>query len=89
MMQLAWQLNGSRPVHPAALRNLKVSSLKDAEIKSVLDHTIAVFEEVGAEDRRAKGEAFTTDLKLKALVKTSALAAAVPTVITPAAAQTI
>ena len=87
MMLLAWKLNGSQPVHPSALRNLKVSSLKDIEIKSVLDHTIALFEKVGAEDRRAKGEAFTITLQQNALVKTSTLATAVPNAVPPTAAQ--
>jgi hypothetical protein len=78
MMQLAWKLNGSRPVHPSALRNLKVSSLTDADIKSVLDHTIALFDQGGAEDRLAKGEAFTITLQQQATVKTSTLAITSP-----------
>ena len=87
MMQLAWNLNGSRPVHPSTLRNLKVSSLTDIEIKSVVDHTIALFDKAGAEDRRAKGEAFTSNLQQNALVKTSTLAPAVPNAVPPTAAQ--
>jgi len=78
MMQLAWKLNGSWPVHPAALRSLKVASLSEADIKAVLDHTIDRFDNIGAEDRHAKSEAFTKDLQLHALVNASALANMAP-----------
>jgi hypothetical protein len=73
MMQLAWQLNNSRPVHPLALRHLKVANLKEADIKNVLDHTIALFDAEGAQDKVAKGEAFTEKLKQKSLVSSSAV----------------
>jgi len=73
MMQLAWKLNGSRPVHPAALRALKVATLTDADIKAVLDHTKALFDAAGAKDKVAKGEAFTTTLQTKSLVSSSTL----------------
>lgn len=74
MMQLAWKLNGSRPVHTAALRGLKVANLTDAHIKTVLDHTIEIFDAEGAQDKIAKGEAFTNTLKQKSLVGSSTLA---------------
>ncbi|GGO38594.1 hypothetical protein GCM10010991_36110 [Gemmobacter aquaticus] len=74
MMQLAWKLNGSRPVHTAALRGLKVANLTDADIKTVLDHTIEIFDAEGARDKVAKGEAFTSTLKQKSLVVSSTLA---------------
>lgn len=74
MMQLAWQLNGSRPVHPSALRTLKVASLTDTDIKTALDHTIMHFESAGAEDKVAKNDALTTTLKQNSLVSTSTLA---------------
>lgn len=89
MMQLAWQLNGSRPVHVAALKLLKVGTLTDATIKKVLDHTIAEFDKVGATDKTAKTDAFTATLQEAALVKTSALgvpAAAPPAPVGPAPA---
>lgn len=73
MMQLAWKLNGSRPVHLAALRGLKVNSLTDVDLKTVLDHTTALFDGAGAQDKVAKGEAFTTKLKQNALVGSSTL----------------
>lgn len=71
MMQLAWKLNGSRPVHIAALRGLKVANLTDADIKTVLDHTIAIFDAEDARDKVAKGETFTNTLKQKSLVGSS------------------
>ena len=71
MMQLAWKLNGSRPIHLAALRGLKVANLTDTDIKTVLDHTIALFDKAGAQDKVAKGEAFTTILKDNSLVGSS------------------
>lgn len=74
MMQLAWKLNNSRPVHPAALRGLKVTNLTDVDIKTVLDHTIALFDKAGAEDRVAKGETFTSVLKQNSLVVSSSWA---------------
>jgi hypothetical protein len=74
MMQVAWRLNGSWPVHPAALRGLKLAALKNLDIKKILDHTIKRFDEFGAEDRFAKSEPFTIDLQQNALVKASALA---------------
>lgn len=74
MMQLAWKLNNSRPVHTAALRILKVANLTDADIKTVLDHTITLFDAAGAQDKVAKGEAFTTTLKQNPLVASSKLA---------------
>lgn len=84
MMQLAWKLNGSRPVHPAALRSLKAANLTDADIKTTLDHTIVLFDAAGAQDKIAKGEAFTTTLKQNSLVGSSTLAT--PTAMgTPAA----
>lgn len=73
MMQLAWKLNGSRPVHPAALRGLKVAELTDADINTVLDHTIALFDAAGAQDKVAKSEAFTSTLKQQSLVRSSTL----------------
>lgn len=84
MMQLAWKLNGSRPVHPAALRSLKVAKLTDTDIKTTLDHTIARFDAAGAQDKVAKGEAFTTTLKQNSLVGSSTLAT--PTAMGAAAA---
>lgn len=75
MMQLAWQINGSRPVHITALRQLKVSTLNDAVIKSVLDHTIVEFEKFGATDSSSKSDAFTRKLQESSLVKTSNLSA--------------
>jgi hypothetical protein len=74
MMQLAWKLNGSRPVHAAALKALKVTSLTDDDIKAVLDHTIKLFDDEGAEDRVAKADTFTEMLRAKSLVKASSLA---------------
>jgi hypothetical protein len=74
MMQLAWRLNGTRPVHPAALRNLKVSLLKDADIKAELAHIIKLFDKAGAEDRIAKYSAFTDTLKKNSLWKASSVA---------------
>lgn len=74
MMQLAWRLNGSRPVHPAALRSLQVANLKDIDIKTALDHTIVHFDVAGAEDKVAKVEALTTTLKQSSLVGSSTLA---------------
>lgn len=74
MMQLAWDLNGARPIHPSALAKLKVSKLSDASIKKVLDHTIAEFESFGATDKTAKTDVFTEKLRAVALVKTSSLA---------------
>lgn len=71
MMQLAWKLNGSRPIHLAALRGLKVANLTDTDIKTVLDHTIALFDKAGAQDKVAKGEAFTIILKDHSLVGSS------------------
>lgn len=73
MMQLAWKLNGSRPVHPAALRSLKVANLTDADIKAVLDHTVKFFKKEDAQDKVAKGEAFTKKLRKESLVNSSTL----------------
>lgn len=75
IMQLAWQLNGSRPIHIAALKLLKVGTLTDTIIKQVLDHTITEFNKAGATDKTAKADAFTVTLKNASLVKTSVLAA--------------
>ena len=75
MMLLAWRLNGSRPVHPAALRYLKVSLLKDSDLKAELDHAIKLFDKAGAEDRIAKDAAFTDNLKKNSLLKVSSAAA--------------
>jgi hypothetical protein len=75
MMQLAWHLNKSRPVHVAALRGLKLDGLKEGDIKAVLDHTIDLFDKAGAEDKVAKGDAFTATLVGSALVKTSTVPA--------------
>ena len=80
LMQLAWELNGARPVHPSALARLKVSTLTDATIKKVFDHTIAEFDKVGAIDKNAKVDIFTKKLKDAALVKTSS---ATPKNVTP------
>ncbi len=86
MMQLAWELNGSRPIHGAALKLLKVGTLTDANIKKVLDHTIAEFDKYGATDKAAKTDAFTVTLQKASLVKTSTLAAqAAPAASAPAA----
>ncbi|HEX8901571.1 AIPR family protein [Vitreimonas sp.] len=74
MMQLAWKLNDSRPVHAAALKTLKVSTLTDPDIKAVLDHTIKLFDQEGAEDRVAKSDTFTETLRAQSLVKASSLA---------------
>ena len=78
MTQLAWKLNGSRPIHSAALRNLKVSSLTEADIGDILTHTIKLFDKQGANDRTAKGEGFTKTLINHALVRTSSLTALSP-----------
>lgn len=86
MMQLAWQLNESRPIHIAALRQLKVSTLTDATIKKVLDHTIAEFDKVGAADKTVKSDAFTRALQKASLVKTSSLATPADVPTAPAAA---
>ncbi|MBZ9711471.1 AIPR family protein [Mesorhizobium sp. ESP7-2] len=88
MMQLAWELNGSRPVHIAALRQLKVSTLTEATIKKVLDHTIEQFEKAGAADKTAKSDTFTVTLQKASLVKASVLAAQAPAVASPAATPT-
>jgi len=74
IMQLAWKLNNSRPVHVSAIKSLKTSQLTDADIKAVLDHTIGLFDEEGAEDRVAKNESFTKILCDNASVKASKLA---------------
>lgn len=73
MMQLAWHLNKSRPIHPTALKSLKPSSLTDADIQKVLDHSISEFQKAGSADKTAKGQEFTTALKASALVPTSSL----------------
>lgn len=88
MMQLAWKLNKSRPVHPAALKLLKVNTLTDADIKKVLDHTIGLFDAAGAQDKVAKNDALTETLKQNALVGSSNLATptAMGTLAAPAAA---
>ena len=86
MMQLAWKLNGSRPVHTAALRGLNVANLTDADIKTVLDHTIEIFDAENAQDKVAKGEAFTNTLKQKSLVGSSTLATPTTMASTAAAA---
>jgi hypothetical protein len=71
MMQLAWELNGSRPVHRAALAKLKVSGLKSETLTKVFDHTISEFDKDGATDKVAKTDGFTQKLKQAALVKAS------------------
>lgn len=73
MMSLAWRLNGSRPVHVAALTKLKVDTLKDADAKEELAHLIKLFDKAGASDKTAKDAAFTATLIKKAKVPTSAL----------------
>lgn len=75
MMQLAWRLNGSHPLHPSTFRTLRVASLTDADIETVLDHTIKLFDQESAKDQTAKGEPFTTILKSGSLVPASTLSA--------------
>ncbi|WP_192255612.1 AIPR family protein [Mesorhizobium caraganae] len=75
MMSLAWRLNGSRPVHAQALKNLKVSTLTDSVIEVEFKHIMKLFNQAGAEDKTAKDQAFTATLKKKSLVKESKLAA--------------
>lgn len=74
LMQVAWSLNGSHPVHASALKGLKVANLTDATIKTILDHTITLFNTAGAADKTAKTDAFTEILRTKSLVKASKLA---------------
>jgi hypothetical protein len=74
MMSLAWRLNGSRPVHAAALGKLKVSTLNDADIAEELAHIIKLFDKAGASDKIAKDAAFTASLVKNAQVKASVLA---------------
>lgn len=73
MMSLAWRLNGSRPVHAAALAKLKVDTLTDADLKDELAHLIKLFDKAGASDKTAKDADFTATLIKKAKVQTSTL----------------
>lgn len=73
MMALAWRLNGSRPVHAAALGKLKVATLRDADLADELIRLVKVFDRAGASDKVAKDAAFTLALKKKAKVPTSSL----------------
>jgi hypothetical protein len=74
MMQLSWRVNGSRPVHESRLKSLKISALKEADIKLEFDHAMKLFDKAGAEDKTAKDIDFTKILKSKSIVKQSSLA---------------
>lgn len=74
MMSLAWRLNGSRPIYPAALAKLNISSLTGADIADELAHIIKLFNKVEASDKTAKDAAFTVTLQKKSKAGTSSLA---------------
>jgi hypothetical protein len=73
MMALAWRLNKSRPVHPAALGKLNVGPLKDADIADELAHIVKLFKKAEASDKIAKDAGFTKVLTKNAKVPTSTL----------------
>lgn len=74
MMSLSWRLNKSRPVHPAALGKINVSSLKKADIADEMANLMKTFDKAGATDKTAKDSGFTSTVRKKSKVPASSLA---------------
>jgi hypothetical protein len=73
LLQAAWALNGSRPIHPAAVTKLDVSSLSDEELIKIFNHTKVIFDEVGLSDATAKSLKLADAVKVRSLVPTNSM----------------